>query len=432
MTTLIVSTETMPLPTGSEESNNKNKVPKKKSKGHRCYFCGQRFMDKNILRKHISVHKDRDFFCDVCGKAFSASWGLRKHMKTHTGERPFICEQCGKAFVQKCTLQFHIKAIHGNKAHPRCKSCGKRLKSFSYEQCWLCRYEGKEIIDDDQHSLLNTDQNAQVELVQLTEPQNLEINSSLCLSDREKEPDSEEHREIVIQTIPLVYNVNVSSGSCNVTYPGSIELKREKVDNEPLCAAFICDHCGLRLTDSMSMQQHLLTHPNLKPFVCQKCGRDFEKSYNLKQHMVTHKEDRPYICKICKSSFKSIPCLRQHLVTHSQDRPYLCKDCGSRFKSMQGLKTHVLIHNKVKPLSCKTCGKTFTFLGNLQRHFRIHTGERPYKCKFCDKRFSQSNGLKAHELTHQKTCRLLEEFCNTCGRKFRSLSNFKKHILVCN
>lgn len=409
--------------------NSTNEVPKKKSKGHRCYFCGQRFMDKNILRKHISIHKDRDFFCDVCGKAFSANWGLRKHMKTHTGERPFQCEYCGKTFVQKCTLQFHINAMHGSKSYPQCKTCGKRMKCGTYVQCWLCRYEGREVIVGGEKINVSEELDNHDSL-----PQTQNDNASPSLSIHQKidnEICSESSIDGNLESHSAVGKVDASLTSGCTSYSVDVSHIKSAPRNERTNPIFVCNHCNLKFEDSLSMQKHLLTHPNLRPYVCQKCGKDFKKDQNLRQHMISHKDDRPYICKICQSAFKSVPCLKQHLITHKEDRPFMCKDCGSRFKSMQGLKMHVMIHSKIKPLSCKTCGKTFTFLGNLQRHFRVHTGERPYQCKFCDKRFTQSNGLKAHELTHQRPGRLVEEStCNVCGRKFRSLSNFQKHMLL--
>ncbi|KFM73312.1 Zinc finger protein 91, partial [Stegodyphus mimosarum] len=395
----------------NEEAVTSSDIQKKKSKGHRCFFCGQRFIQKNVLRKHISIHKDRDFFCEVCGKAFSTSWGLRKHMKTHTGERPYQCEYCEKAFIQKCTLQFHIKAIHSNKSHPRCKSCGKRLKSFSYVQCWLCRYEGKEI---DEHINQQSAQgeectpNLESKSNDSSDLKQTELNSSLSEKiNSNKEPNVKEGENAsIISHILRPENNEFSPSMCDKLYLSGIDVNQQIDSGQDLI--YICEHCGLNFRNSIEMRKHLISHTNLRPFMCEKCGKDFKRDYNLKQHMVTHKEERPFICKICKRTFKSIPCLKQHLVSHSDDRPFVCKDCGSGFKSTQGLKTHRMIHNKEKPLACKTCGKTFNFLGNLQRHFRIHTGERPYQCKLCPKKFSQSNGLKAHEFTHTKPVKAFE------------------------
>ncbi|GFS82501.1 zinc finger protein 91 [Trichonephila clavipes] len=325
------------------QTENVAEVPRKKSKGHRCYFCGQKFMDKNVLRKHISIHKDRDFYCEVCNKAFSAAWGLRKHMKTHTGERPYQCEHCDRAFVQKCTLQFHIKAIHGNKPHPKCKTCGKRLKSFSYSQCWLCRYEGKEVVDGN-NQLQQIEEYSSDKLDTQT-VEFVDLDSSLC---REAEAVDIMAMNTVINDLTLEKveeSAVLTCEMCNKECTDLAQLKQHQEDHghQQLLS---CDHCDLKFTDSLALKRHLITHTDLRPFICQKCGKDFKRDYNLRQHMITHKVDRPYICKICKSAFKSVPTLKQHLVSHSSDRPFICKDCGSGFKSSQGLRTHVVIHYK--------------------------------------------------------------------------------------
>ncbi|GIY01945.1 zinc finger protein 91 [Caerostris darwini] len=319
------------LPEQSEniEKVAETEIPKKKSKGHRCYFCGQKFMDKNVLRKHISIHKDRDFFCNVCGKAFSAAWGLRKHMKTHTGERPYQCEHCGKAFVQKCTLQFHIKAIHGNKPHPKCKTCGKRLKSFSYSQCWLCRYEGKEVLPEtDSH--LQQIEDYSVDKLNNCDSQAIEfmdLDTGLC----------REGETVDVMTLnPDINGLNLEKveentvficETCNKECSSLIQLRQHQIDDGH--QQLSCEHCDSKFTSSFAMKKHLITHTQLRPFVCQKCGKDFKRDYNLRQHMITHKEDRPYVCKICKSAFKSIPTLKQHLDLWNSKLHYYVKENSS-------------------------------------------------------------------------------------------------------
>ena len=42
---------------------------------------------------------EKQYRCGHCGQAFLARFDLEKHMIMHFGENPYKCSQCGKAFV---------------------------------------------------------------------------------------------------------------------------------------------------------------------------------------------------------------------------------------------------------------------------------------------------------------------------------------------
>lgn len=75
-------------------------------------------------------------------------------------------------------------------------------------------------------------------------------------------------------------------------------------------------------------------------------------------------------------------------------------------------------------------------------------GIRPYGCNICLKSYSQQSNLKKHILTHQKksgkngknvpiipptsTANFVIYQCNICKQELGDISDFNKHIKVCN
>ena len=55
-----------------------------------------------------------------------------------------------------------------------------------------------------------------------------------------------------------------------------------------------------------------------------------------------------------------------------------------------------------KLFSCGFCDKRFRQLSNKKRHELLHTGEKPYSCQFCDKKFRVQSNMKVHE----KRCKI--------------------------
>lgn len=78
----------------------------------------------------------------------------------------------------------------------------------------------------------------------------------------------------------------------------------------------------------------------------------------------------------------------------------------------------------------------------------IFQGIRPYGCNICLKSYSQQSNLKKHILTHQKksgkngknvpiipptsTANFVIYQCNICKQELGDISDFNKHIKVCN
>lgn len=117
-------------------------------KPHECKLCKKRFINLNLLNKHMLKHSgEKPFVCKVCNKGCYAENSLLKHMKIHekkegdpallkhicdycktefpdaltlsahikrhTGDRPFVCNTCGKCFPQRFNLELHLRTHTG-------------------------------------------------------------------------------------------------------------------------------------------------------------------------------------------------------------------------------------------------------------------------------------------------------------------------------
>ena len=80
---------------------------------------------------------------------------------------------------------------------------------------------------------------------------------------------------------------------------------------------------------------------------------------------------------------------------------------------------------------CKHCSKKLKYTNNFSRHQKNCKGnpeEKTLKCPQCEKTFQHHSKLKRHEDIHQKC----KSICEGCGKSFKRLDHYTKHILLCN
>ncbi|XP_034044949.1 gastrula zinc finger protein xFG20-1-like [Thalassophryne amazonica] len=93
-----------------------------------CSKCGQRFMYKYHLEKHIRVTKEKPFNCPECAQRFCYKRSLMDHMKIHTGGKILNCSECGKIFIYNKSLKIHLSIHKGDKPFS-CSRCDQRFVS---------------------------------------------------------------------------------------------------------------------------------------------------------------------------------------------------------------------------------------------------------------------------------------------------------------
>lgn len=90
-----------------------------------CPECATGYIDKELLERHLSVHKfDRRFICEVCGVAMKRKEHIERHKLGHNDERPFSCNVCHKSFKRKEHHDIHY-VIHSGEKTIICPECGK-------------------------------------------------------------------------------------------------------------------------------------------------------------------------------------------------------------------------------------------------------------------------------------------------------------------
>ena len=86
---------------------------------YKCEVCCRKFVDKYVLKKHLStVHGAGDvktFQCDSCSRMFKEKSKLKRHISRVHGVgnvETFQCDVCSRVFKDKHDLKRHLKSVH--------------------------------------------------------------------------------------------------------------------------------------------------------------------------------------------------------------------------------------------------------------------------------------------------------------------------------
>lgn len=221
------------------------------------------------------------------------------------------------------------------------------------------------------------------------------------------------------------------------------------LDNES--GDYHCTICGLVLSSSFKLQEHMNLHTGTRPYCCAECGKRFCQMYNYRVHLRTHARIKmdPRRCRICLMRFVTEDDLKAHQAsTHFEDEFYECDRCKLVFTSLKACEYHVQFHKCVSGVMCELCGRSFSNPKSLARH-RSKTCNHTFKCTDCTKIFSKKNALLKHSFSHlgllpytcvrcrchfrlaklyrQHKCEPQRIHCVACLREFLSQEDFKQH-----
>ncbi|XP_069363800.1 zinc finger protein 253-like isoform X17 [Maniola hyperantus] len=107
-----------------------NVVHKKSSMTRKCGYCNEAFMDYHMKLEHLHrVHgaKKVEFKCELCDKTYKKHTTLRCHIRNvHLNEREVKCDVCDMAFFSRKVMKTHMLRHTGQRDH-HCELCGKRF-----------------------------------------------------------------------------------------------------------------------------------------------------------------------------------------------------------------------------------------------------------------------------------------------------------------
>nr|XP_026489358.1 zinc finger protein 37-like isoform X8 [Vanessa tameamea] len=107
----------------------------------KCALCSTKFTKFRNLTEHMNTHF-RNYVCDVCGAGFVNRDILRSHLRIHkTGL--FSCDFCSKTFNTRVKKQSHINIVHRRLYMTRkCGYCNELFDDYHKKSDHLAKYHG--------------------------------------------------------------------------------------------------------------------------------------------------------------------------------------------------------------------------------------------------------------------------------------------------
>ncbi|GFV00177.1 hypothetical protein TNCV_4058481 [Trichonephila clavipes] len=79
---------------------------------YECTFCSKKFLTDSELVFHLRTHTKAKQSCTLCGKSYAHVSYLHRHLLTHSNCKPYLCLLCGQKFLEKSILKKHYQKTH--------------------------------------------------------------------------------------------------------------------------------------------------------------------------------------------------------------------------------------------------------------------------------------------------------------------------------
>lgn len=234
--------------------------------------------------------------------------------------------------------------------------------------------------------------------------------------ESEAREENTDRDESIVVGLPIKLEDNVPMNE----YETSVDAE----GNKTFEATKMCTECGLKVTGTKKLKEHLKEVHGLSRYKCGTCSETFDTEPEYNSHLRIH----PLECTQCGKMFSRKPNLRLHLRRHLVIKPYMCNQCPKSFVTRQKLDEHVNGHSGNKPLKCSLCDSTFSRYSNLIQHrnMRHLSGKKKVKdfvCR-CGEVFHSLRKLEWHKEVHEPK----PKTCPFCSQKFVHSNSVTRHI----
>ena len=93
------------------------------------------------------------------------------------------------------------------------------------------------------------------------------------------------------------------------------------------------------------------------------------------------------------------------------------------------LKRHMQTHEEdYQKHECETCGKKFSSMSGLKHHLELHGGIKKYQCNKCPKAFPTIAYLNRHNRNHVIKSKEKTHSCDICSKNFYFIGALRAHL----
>ncbi|KPJ10698.1 Zinc finger protein 316 [Papilio machaon] len=196
---------------------------------------------------------------------------------------------------------------------------------------------------------------------------------------------------------------------------------------------YVCTQagCNNKYNRPYRLEQHLLSHLNIKPFPCtwENCCKAYSNKSHLNRHIASvHEKEKKniiYSCPQCCKTYSNRQNLKKHIrQKHVINLPFVCDCCKAQCRKKHQLSAHMYKHNGVKAFSCEICSKEFVTLYEKKRHMRCH---KTYTCDECSSTFNQWSKYQKHRKSEHCAKKYI---CDECGRAYTQRIHIIRHLKI--